>query len=55
MRYPSPDELLAGGGLAESGHADFGPGDFREGLEVLLESLERDGDLHPDTDAAVDR
>ena len=37
----------------EAGHADFGPGDFREGLAVLLESLERDGDLHPDTDVAV--
>ena len=52
MRYPSPDQLLEQA-LAESEHADFGPGDFREGLAVLLESLERDGDLHPDTDVAV--
>jgi hypothetical protein len=33
--------------------ADFGPGDFREGLDVLLASLERDGDLSPTTDASV--
>jgi hypothetical protein len=32
---------------------DFGPGDFREGLAVLLDSLERDGDLSPDADAGV--
>lgn len=52
MRYPSPEELLSSA-VAEGGHTDFGPGDFREGLAVLLESLERDGDLHPDTDIAV--
>ncbi len=52
MRYPTADELLCQA-VAESGHTDFGPGDFREGLEVLLESLERDGDLHTDTDAGV--
>ena len=52
MRYPSPDQLLEEA-VTEAGHADFGPGDFREGLAVLLESLERDGDLHPDTDVAV--
>lgn len=52
MRYPSADDLL-GQAVSEAGYADFGPGDFRPGLEVLLESLERDGDLHPDTDAAV--
>jgi hypothetical protein len=52
MRYPTPDQLLAEA-AAEGGRSDFGPGDFREGLSVLLESLERDGDLHPDTDAAV--
>lgn len=52
MRYPSPDQLLSEA-VARAGHADFGPGDFREGLTVLLESLERDGDLHPDTDDAV--
>ena len=42
-----------GGGATEAGLADFGPGDFREGLGVLLESLERDGDLDPATDVGV--
>ena len=46
-------EQLLDKAIAEGGHDDFGPGDFREGLDVLLDSLERDGDLHPDTDAAV--
>lgn len=52
MRYPQPQRLLDEA-VAEAGHTDFGPGDFREGLTVLLESLERDGDLDPVTDAAV--
>ena len=52
MRYPTADQLLDQA-VAECGHTDFGPGDFREGLEVLLESLERDGDLRPDTDVTV--
>jgi hypothetical protein len=43
-RYPTPDQLLAEA-TAQSGLNDFGPGDFREGLTVLLASLERDGDL----------
>jgi hypothetical protein len=30
-----------------AGSSDFGPGDFRVGLEVLLASLEHDGDLSP--------
>ncbi len=51
-RYPTAGRLLDEA-VAESGHTHFGPGDFREGLEVLLDSLERDGDLHPATDAAV--
>ncbi|WP_099039302.1 sulfotransferase family protein [Mycobacterium neglectum] len=51
-RYPSPDRLMQDA-VTESGHADFGPGDFRDGLAILLDSLERDGDLHPDTDDAV--
>ena len=51
-RYPTAETLLAE--VAEStGLSDFGPGDFREGLEVLLGSLEQDGDLSPDTDEAV--
>jgi hypothetical protein len=52
MRYPSPRQLLDEA-VAECGYADFGPGDFREGLAVLLDSLERDGDLDPGADAAV--
>jgi Sulfotransferase family len=51
-RYPSADELLDGA-VAESGLTGFGPGDFREGLGVLLESLECDGHLHPDAVPAV--
>ena len=39
--------------MEATGLSDFGPGDFREGLDVLLESLERDADLSPATDAAV--
>ena len=51
-RYPSADELLDQA-VAESGLSEFGPGDFRQGLRVLLGSLECDGDLHPDADHAV--
>ena len=51
-RYPSRDELLAEA-VDLTGHSDFGPGDFREGLDVLLESLERDADLAPATDRDV--
>ncbi len=51
-RYPSAEQLLAEA-EAVAGLSDFGPGDFREGLVVLLDSLEHDGDLHPGTDAAV--
>ena len=51
-RYPTRDELMAEA-AARAGHADFGPGDFREGLDVLLESLERDADLAPETDRDV--
>jgi hypothetical protein len=38
-------ETLLEGAAAEAGSHDFGPGDFREGLGQLLESLARDGDL----------
>jgi hypothetical protein len=51
-RYPSRDELLAEA-IEKTGHSDFGPGDFREGLDVLLASLERDADLAPATDRDV--
>jgi hypothetical protein len=52
MRYPSREQLL-GEATAQSGLSDFGPGDFRAGLDVLLDSLEHDGDLDPATDDAV--
>jgi hypothetical protein len=51
-RYPTPDALLAEARDA-TGLSDFGPGDFRDGLDVLLESLEHDGDLSAATDADV--
>lgn len=51
-RYPSGARLLEEA-ADETGLADFGPGDFREGLDVLLDSLERDGDLDPSTDEQV--
>lgn len=51
-RYPPAHQLLDEA-VAEAGRDDFGPGDFRDGLDVLLASLERDGDLDPGTDAAV--
>jgi len=51
-RYPSSDALIADT-MEATGLSDFGPGDFRFGLDVVLESLERDGDLSPATDAAV--
>ncbi|HXY26866.1 MAG TPA: hypothetical protein VEH82_01125, partial [Acidimicrobiales bacterium] len=52
VRYPSPDQLLQEA-ADQVGLSDFGPGDFRQGLEVLLASLELDGDLDPAADAAV--
>ena len=51
-RYPLRDDLLAEA-IELTGHSDFGPGDFREGLDVLLESLEHDADLAPATDGEV--
>jgi hypothetical protein len=51
-RYPSADQLLQEA-ASEARLTDFGPGDFREGLAVLLDSLEHDGDLAPATDVAV--
>jgi hypothetical protein len=51
-RYPTSDVLMDEA-RAATNLADFGPGDFREGLDALLDSLERDGDLHPATDAEV--
>src|SRR5262249_14858651 len=51
-RYPTSETLLAQA-AEQAGLSDFGPGDFREGLDALLDSLERDGDLHPDADVRV--
>ena len=51
-RYPSSDVVMAEA-MEESGLSDFGPGDFRDGLDVLLDSLERDGDLEPAADERV--
>jgi hypothetical protein len=51
-RYPTGEELLAEAAELRA-LDDFGPGDFREGLDRLLESLEGDGDLDPATDADV--
>jgi Sulfotransferase family len=51
-RYPTAEALL-NEAVAEAGLSEFGPGDFRIGLEVLLDSLDRDGDLDPGADAAV--
>jgi len=51
-RFPSRDQLLDEA-VAEACYDDFGPGDFRNGLDVLLDSLERDGDLNASADAAV--
>ena len=46
--YPSAEQLLDQA-RATAGGEDFGPGDFRTGLDVLLASLEHDGDLAPST------
>src|SRR5262245_19324004 len=51
-RYPSSDALIAEA-IQQTGLSDFGPGDFRQGLDVLLESLDRDADLSPTTDEIV--
>jgi hypothetical protein len=51
-RYPSGAALMAEA-MQATGLSDFGPGDFREGLDVLLESLARDADLTPAAAAGV--
>jgi hypothetical protein len=50
--YPTSDVLLAEAAAA-TGLDDFGPGNFREGLDVLVASLERDADLSPEGVARV--
>ena len=52
-RYPTSEVLLAEATEASGGLTDFGPGDFREGLARLLDSLERESDLSAATDADV--
>ncbi len=51
-RYPSSATLMAEAN-ASTGLDDFGPGDFREGLDMLLNSLEHDAELDPSTDERV--
>jgi hypothetical protein len=51
-RYLDVETLLADA-RATTALDDFGPGDFRDGLGVLLESYERDAGLSPATDADV--
>jgi len=51
-RYPTP-EVLMSSAMEATGLKDFGPGDFREGLAVLMDSLEKDGDLSPAADPGV--
>jgi hypothetical protein len=52
VSYPTTDALLAE--VAEqAGLSDFGPGDFREGLEVLLASLAADAALSAASAKAV--
>ena len=48
----SSERLLAEA-MEATGLADFGPGDFREGLDVLLASLERDANLTAAAQAGV--
>jgi hypothetical protein len=42
--WPTADALLERASES-TGNTDFGPGDFRTGLDVLLDSLDREGDL----------
>jgi hypothetical protein len=51
-RYPTSEQMMDLA-VAKTGLGDFGPGDFREGLDVLLASLADDAGLDPSTDDAV--
>jgi hypothetical protein len=51
-RFPTRDELLAEA-ERETGLADFGPGDFRDGLDILLDSLNHDADWGAESDARI--
>ena len=46
-RYPTARASSLAEARTTTGLDDFGPGDFRDGLDVLLESLERDAELSP--------
>jgi hypothetical protein len=50
--YPSSEALMAEA-VATTGLSDFGPGDFREGLDVLLDSVAGDAELSTTSEAAV--
>lgn len=52
MSFPTAAALLAQATEA-SGLEDFGPGDFRQGLEVLLDSLQHDAGLSAEGAAQV--
>jgi hypothetical protein len=45
--YPDAEQLLTEA-VESAGLSDFGPGDYRQGLEILIESLRTDGDLSED-------
>jgi hypothetical protein len=51
-RYPTGEQLVAEA-MGVTGLSDFGPGHFRDGLQVLLDSLEHEAGLDPSTDEAV--
>jgi hypothetical protein len=51
-RTPDADALLADA-VEQTGLDDFGPGDFRAGLDVLLDSYRHDTDLSAGSEAAV--
>jgi hypothetical protein len=51
-RYPTSEQMMEVA-VEATGLTDFGPGDFRDGLDVLLDSLANDAGLHPSTDESV--
>lgn len=50
--YPAAEDLLTRA-VERTGLVDFGPGDFRDGLDVMLESLAADAPYGPDGRAAA--
>lgn len=51
-RYPTSEQMMDVA-VSSTGLDDFGPGDFREGLDVLLQSLAEDAGLSTGTDESV--